>query len=223
MFLQFMNYLYRFDKRKTIYSFFLQGAIFCFVDEGQCDDQLRAKYQYPGSFFSLVVFLDNLFHLGRCQGSHGDKYLSQRAPTSTFVLVSPSLARPVSFLSRRMSLNICNLTFLILFWNVQLQREQVPALHNRGSQQVGHQGWGGGRWREELERLREGAISQAKARRTKTTCTEQDGGCSKTCMVWVAGIFEGGLHSEEPAEDNDKKTKASSSLVRHRKRQVRMG
>ena len=35
--------------------------------------------------------------------------------------------------------------------------------------------------------------------------------------------FEGGLHSEEPAEDNDKKTKASSSLVRHRKRQVRKG
>ena len=172
--------------------------------------------------FSLVVFLDNLFHLGRFQESHGDKYLSRRAQTSTFVLVLPSLARLVSFLSRRMSLNICILTFSILFWNVQLQREQVPAVHNRAGQQVGHWGWGGERWRE-LERLREGEISQAKARRTKTACTEQDGGCSKTCMVWVVGIFEGGLHSEEPAEDNDKKTEASSSLVRHRKRQVRMG
>ena len=28
----------------------------------------------------------------------------------------------------------------------------------------------------------------------------------KDCMVWVVGIFQGGLHSEEPAEDNDKKT-----------------
>ena len=63
----------------------------------------------------LVVFLDNLFHLGRFQESLGDKYLSPRAPTTTFVLVLPSLARPVSFLSRRMSFNICILTFSNLF------------------------------------------------------------------------------------------------------------
>ena len=67
------------------------------------------------SLFFLVVFLDNLFHLGHCQESHGDKYLSPRAQTSTFVLVLPSLARLVSFLSRRMSFNIRILTFSILF------------------------------------------------------------------------------------------------------------
>ena len=53
MFLQFRNYPYRFDKKKNNIFVFLQGAIFCFVDEGQCDDQLRAKYQYPGWFFLL--------------------------------------------------------------------------------------------------------------------------------------------------------------------------
>ena len=28
----------------------LQGATFCFVEEGECKDQLRAKYQYPGDY-----------------------------------------------------------------------------------------------------------------------------------------------------------------------------
>ena len=33
----------------------LQGATFCFVEEGECDDQLRAKYQYPGDCFQVAV------------------------------------------------------------------------------------------------------------------------------------------------------------------------
>ena len=35
--------------RKKITEAF-QGATFCFVEEGECKDQLRAKYQYPGDY-----------------------------------------------------------------------------------------------------------------------------------------------------------------------------
>ena len=35
----------------------LQGATFCFVEEGKCKDQLRAKYQYPGTDITSIQLL----------------------------------------------------------------------------------------------------------------------------------------------------------------------
>ena len=104
-----------------------------------------------GSVFSLVVFLDNLFHLGRCQESHGDKYLSLRAPTSTFVLVSPSLARLVSFLSRRMSFDIC----ILHFFNSFLKCAATTGTCSSGAQPRWSTGWSRRMRRRTMKRTRE--------------------------------------------------------------------
>ena len=44
----------------------LQGATFCFVEEGDCSDQLRAKYQYPGIIKSTSIQVSLKVPVSRC-------------------------------------------------------------------------------------------------------------------------------------------------------------